>query len=276
VIHEPNETEEYVSPRSYHYRAGWFKVWRQIFYSSIWTTCPHSWFRVFMALIGCANHEVDTIRFKGQNVTVPAGSVTIGTYEFARFCGVSRQQLRSALEYLEDAKAITTTVTTRYTIVSISNWDTYQLESEALTTAATTVVTTEATTVVTTGVTTFKEGKKRRNKTLRVFDPLVEDLANRLHARHPAHRRGSVAEAKQQIEKILEMFPKEEHLATVERINTNHVVACASHEWQKEGAQYAKALFNWLAPTKGRWDETPQASSASASSGFVAPKKLLM
>lgn len=256
--------------RNFRNYPGWIKVWRQIFHNDIWHSCPHSWFRVFFALLASANYEDQETRVNGVSVKVPAGSMTLGTIEFATFCGISRQQLRSALDYLVQEKIITISATTRYTIVTICNWETYQSDDDASSQVDNQVVASG----ITSRVTTSKEVKNKRTTTQRVFDPLVEDLAGRLHARHPAHRRGSISEVKQQIKKILEMHAKDEHLSVVERINTNHTVACASHEWQKDDAQFAKGLVNWLAPTKGRWEEAPRAAAATASVGG-SPKKLL-
>lgn len=103
--------------------------------------------------------------------------------------------------------------------------------------------------------------KKKRSKQPKVYDPLIEDLASRLHGRHPSHRRGSPSEIKQQLEKIFELHPKEDHPSLVERIDTNHVAACASHGWRKDRGQFAKGLVNWLAPTKGRWEDAPSQQS---------------
>lgn len=247
------------NPRKYHYRSGWVKIWRQIFFSDIWGECPHSWFRVFIALIGCANHDEKVERFKGQTIIVKPGSVTIGSIEFAQFCGVSRQQLRSALDYLVAEKAITIEVTSRFSIVTICNWSTYQSNSPTSQDPITTGVTTAVTTGTTTGITTLKEGKKNKKATLGDLaqTPLVRQLAERLHERHPVPRRDTVGEAATQIAGIMKLEAPGTRAATCELIDTNHALWCATYEWTKDGGQYAKGLVNWLAPTKRRWAEPP-------------------
>jgi hypothetical protein len=282
---EDDSSPQFVQRHFQNY-TGWFKSWRQVLNNALWSTCPHSWFRVFFAILACARYDKQEVRIGGETVIAPPGSLTIGTHEFALFCGISRQQLRSALDYLVVENVITTTTTPRFTLVTICNWEAYQCESSAdpkdgnqannqpnnhpdnqLNNQR-----------VTTPVTTSKEVKnKRKNTTVQLAlkdHPLVVDLAERMHSRHPAPRRCTPSEVKVQIAAILKSRPESEWSALCAQIDQNHVTACGQLSWQKDGGEFAKSLVNWLAPTMGRW-ETPVTPVANSQSATPQPKRLL-
>jgi hypothetical protein len=113
-------------PRHFKSHAGWLKLWRRVYDHDLWLTCPEAWFRVFLAIIGNAAYEPTVFRIGESELPVPVGSLVIGSDEFSKFCRVTRNQLRSALAYLSSTNVITTQTTSRYTLVSVLNWDTYQ------------------------------------------------------------------------------------------------------------------------------------------------------
>ena len=112
--------------RHFSRRDGWFKVWRKVFGNDLWVNWPDSWFRVWFALLGNAQYEPSSKTIGSECILLPPGSVVLGTEEFAAFCKIHRQQVRSALVGLQSAGMITTKATTHGTIVTFCNWDTYQ------------------------------------------------------------------------------------------------------------------------------------------------------
>lgn len=88
-------------------------------------------------------------------------------------------------------------------------------------------------------------------------------VANAIHARHPACRRDiSANQTAKTLTAILRhnkiaKAKQDEYLAALDAEHERH---CNSDDWQKEDGQYAKALGNYLAPTKGRYE--PQTEEA--------------
>ena len=81
---------------------------------------------VFMHLLMRSNFAKRKSSARYQCVELSPGDVLIGTEELAEKAGMSRQSIRTALEYLKNTERITIKSTNRYSIVSIVNWDTYQ------------------------------------------------------------------------------------------------------------------------------------------------------
>jgi hypothetical protein len=89
------------------------------------------------------------------------------------------------------------------------------------------------------------------------IESAIAIAAGRIHARHPEIRRCGIAEVKTHLRAILRREAPSKRLEVLRRIDDNHAGWCDTPDWQKENGQYAKGLGNWLAPTKGRWDESP-------------------
>jgi hypothetical protein len=115
------------------------------------------------------------------------------------------------------------------------------------------------------------DGAKKRA----LENPLLDLVAEEIHARHPVHRRNcSAAAVRARLRAILRKVPKAEWEEKLNRINDNHRGWCESQSWRKEDGEYVKALENWLAPTKGRFYQEPPPSSLPASS--QPPRGLLI
>jgi uncharacterized protein YdaU (DUF1376 family) len=99
------------------------------------------------------------------------------------------------------------------------------------------------------------ESRKQPVRLAETIESLIITTAQRIHARHPKLRRCGIGEVKTKLRAILRQFPASEREATLRAIEANHAEMCALESWQKDGGQFAKGLDNWLAPTKGRWQE---------------------
>ncbi len=99
---------------------GWIKIHRKIV-DWEWFTEPHT-FQVFMYLLLTANHEEK--QWKG--VTVKRGQKIVGRKSLAQTLHISEQSVRTALNHLKSTNEITIKTTSKYSLVTIQNWDKYQ------------------------------------------------------------------------------------------------------------------------------------------------------
>jgi hypothetical protein len=92
-------------------------------------------------------------------------------------------------------------------------------------------------------------------------EAVLDQVAGRIHTRHPAIRRCSLAEVKNRLLAIIRRTQSSKRLEVLHQIEQNHLGWCAIPDWNKENGQFAKGLDNWLAPTKERWTECPPSQS---------------
>ncbi len=303
--------ERQVTVRQLYRQSGWFKVWRRIYAHELWTQCPDSWFRVWFALMGTANHTPGNCYLGNTIIPVPRGSTVIGTVEFAKFCRVTRQQLRSALTFLATTNTITIKTTNHYSVVNVCNYEAYQgsesddnqpdnQQNNQQVAKITSEITTHVTMVdnhqgnqeilsatdtenVTCG-TLFDDGNQARNQggnaihnqqnnhntrskkeeknNTSTVDSLLDEVAARIHARHPK-RKCSLAVVKQRLRAIMRNAPSIERESLLKAIDACHTAWCSSREWQKEGGQFVKNLEGWLSPSLRRWEVRPESAAVT-------------
>lgn len=82
--------------------------------------------RVFLHLLLNANLEES--RFK--NHIIPKGSLVVGRKTLAETLGISEQNVRTALNHLKSTNEITIKSTNRFSIVTIVNWEKYQVNKK--------------------------------------------------------------------------------------------------------------------------------------------------
>lgn len=93
---------------------------------------------LYIYLLLRATHE--TTKF--QEVELQAGQAVIGLKKTAEDTGLSVQQVRTALDYLEATRKITRTATHRFSVVTIENWALQQSAKKKTTRSATQTATT--------------------------------------------------------------------------------------------------------------------------------------
>lgn len=101
---------------------GWIKLHREIMEWE-WYTDPKT-VHLFLHLILQANHK--SKRWKG--VKVERGQVITGRQALACATGLSEQQVRTVLNRLESTGEITMKSTNRFTVVTICNYERYQVD----------------------------------------------------------------------------------------------------------------------------------------------------
>jgi len=100
---------------------------------------------------------------------------------------------------------------------------------------------------------------------MEVLSPLdgkIHETARTIHERHPAVRRCGIGEVRKLLTAITSRAPAKERLSLLDAIDNNHADWCASEQWTKDGGEFAKGLDNWLAPTKERYLNVPEAADA--------------
>lgn len=72
-----------------------------------------------------------------QGMEILPGQVIVGTHALAVNTGLSRQQVRTALNKLASTNEITIKSTNKFSLVTIENWSSYQFENETSTSKST-------------------------------------------------------------------------------------------------------------------------------------------
>ncbi len=94
-----------------------------------------------------------------------------------------------------------------------------------------------------------------------ILSPLeakVQETAKRIYERHPQKRRCPLSQVTAKMRAIAKTIPGlPDKLKLLTTVDETHAEWCDSHDWQKDGGEYAKGLDNWLAPTMCRWTERP-------------------
>ena len=123
--------------------------------------------RLYEHLIYKANYEDN----KTRNILVKSGQRMTSLDSLVHETGLSRQQIRTALSNLESTHDITQQVTHHYRIITICNYETYQLEKDSSNTSINTPTNRQSTHQLT----PIKEVKKdKNNKILQKHEAFAE------------------------------------------------------------------------------------------------------
>lgn len=99
---------------------GWIKLHRQLIKWEWWD--DHNTTRLFIYLLLEANHEDK----KWQGVTVKRGQKITSYPKLSKNTGISIQSVRTSLNKLKSTGELTVKPQSKYTVISISNYDSYQ------------------------------------------------------------------------------------------------------------------------------------------------------
>ena len=102
---------------------GYSKIWRKIIDTSFYTN-PNM-IRLAIHLLLTANHKKQIVFINGKNEIVDQGQTLTGTKTLAKELKLSRQQIRTAIDNLKTAGFLTSTVTNRFSIITILNYISY-------------------------------------------------------------------------------------------------------------------------------------------------------
>ncbi len=103
--------------------SGFISVHRSILDHAVWTSCSHATFRLWSYCIIKANWKDGKMP---DGSTVHRGSFVTSLGNLASATSLSVQQTRDSLENLRNLESLTYRGTSRYTIITITNYETYQ------------------------------------------------------------------------------------------------------------------------------------------------------
>lgn len=107
---------------------GWVKLHRKSMESTIWKN-PMIWF-VWSWCLMKANHKDNKFPFNGKDILVKGGSFITGQIKAQEeLPTLTRQNLRTALDYLKSTNRITITSTNKFSLITILNWKQYQQDN---------------------------------------------------------------------------------------------------------------------------------------------------
>ena len=110
---------------------GWIKLQRDIM--SHWIAQDNEYLAVWIRMLSEANYEAQTKMFNGQVITVGRGQFIFGLDSYAEKTKVSVMRLRRLVDLLEKHQMINRVKTSKYSLISIVNYDKYQADSRQTT-----------------------------------------------------------------------------------------------------------------------------------------------
>lgn len=109
------------------YRSGGYvRLYRRLLQNPIWTQLSPAVFKVMMGFLIKANWEPKSW-YDGQDlIEIPRGSFVTSYGKMAGFCHLSVKQTRAAFKHLEGTRFAAYTRASRWTMVTVLNYDCYQ------------------------------------------------------------------------------------------------------------------------------------------------------
>lgn len=101
---------------------GWIKLHRKLLNWEWWG--DHNTTILFIYLLLKANHEDK----KWKGITCKRGQVITGLHKINQQTSLPIQKIRTSIKRLKSTNEITTKSTNKFTIITLNNWDDYQLE----------------------------------------------------------------------------------------------------------------------------------------------------
>ena len=112
---------------------GYVRLWRKSIESG-WLKNKNAWIFWTWCLMK-ANHQKDFKQVVGfQEVTLQPGDFIFGLNKAAEETFLSVQNIRTCLTFLKKSQNLTIKTTNKFSIISITNWDSYQYSEDAINT----------------------------------------------------------------------------------------------------------------------------------------------
>ena len=103
---------------------GWVKIHRKLLENPI--SSKPEYFSVWVHLLLMANHKPTSFIWNYKKQELKEGQLLTGLKALSRETGVSQGTLYRILKYLEREGQIKMQTTTKYTVITILNWEKYQ------------------------------------------------------------------------------------------------------------------------------------------------------
>lgn len=111
--------------------SGWIKLQRDIM--DHWIAQDNEYLAVWIRMLAEANFETQTKMFNGQVITVGRGQFIFGLDSYAEKTKVSVMRLRRLVDLLEKHQMINRVKSSKYSLISIVNYDKYQADNRQTT-----------------------------------------------------------------------------------------------------------------------------------------------
>lgn len=110
---------------------GWISIYRKFQEHWIWkSTEPFDKRSAWLSLLLRANHKDTKVMINSKVINIKKGSFITSEVKLAKEWKWGRKKVRTFLENLENDKMLTKNSTTKYTVISIENWDLYQKQEQ--------------------------------------------------------------------------------------------------------------------------------------------------
>lgn len=108
---------------------GWIKLHRKVLDCWIWSDKPYDKARAWIDLLLLAMHHEKKIISEEKFITVPRGSYMTSVLKLSERWGWSRNKVKRFLDLLEREKMLKTNRTNTGTLVTIVNYEVYQIDN---------------------------------------------------------------------------------------------------------------------------------------------------
>jgi DNA-binding transcriptional regulator YhcF (GntR family) len=103
---------------------GWIKLHRKLLSNCISNKPEYAWLWITLLLL--AQHSESSFIWNNKKQILESGQFLTGLKKLSKKTGIAQGTVYRILKYLENEKQIEQQKTTKYTIITILNWDTYQ------------------------------------------------------------------------------------------------------------------------------------------------------
>jgi hypothetical protein len=274
ILSQPDQEQDInattLSGESGLFRSGYIFLHRRILDNPIWHQLPAEWLKVWIGILLRANFRPTKWWDGHRQVDIPAGAFVTSIQSLANFCKCTPKQIRGSLEYLERANMVARQRASQYSIITVSNWETYQTlrgaegidggMDEGTVRAYTRAIRGQA------------EGKRRAteeegNKAIREegTPPSLDfhDWLERQYARHPKKRDKGLAERY-----AVESF--EAGKFTLDEFERVHKLMCASEDWIWKNGAKAPTLAQWILDEGWRYPPVDEQATPPSSGGYMS------
>jgi hypothetical protein len=105
---------------------GYVPLYRKLLDHPLMNQLPAAWFRVFVAILLKVNWKPGRWWDGSKDIIVPPGSMITFVEKLSKITHSSVKQVRGCLQYLSTANIAAIQTTTRYTAISLLNWQSYR------------------------------------------------------------------------------------------------------------------------------------------------------
>jgi hypothetical protein len=105
---------------------GHIKLHRELLKHPLTLQLPAAWFRIWVVILLRASWKGSRWWDGSKEIDIPAGSFVTSLSQLGKASGASIRQIRSFLNYAEMTQMVTRSVTYHHTMITVTNWRTYQ------------------------------------------------------------------------------------------------------------------------------------------------------